>query len=216
MKIRAAAFIDGFNLYHAVDDSRQSQFKWLDLCALIEVFVPASQFDLVAVYYFSAYATWRANAYKRHREYVKALQANGVTPVMGQFKKKSRTCFSCGAKWETHEEKETDVNIALYMLDGAYRDEYDRALLVSADSDLAPAVQMVKSRFPNKSVKILTPIGRHHSMRLVRAAGGLKMAKKIEYVHMEHCIFAEEICDKAGNVIAKRPAGYGKPQNVGT
>ncbi|MDH3511743.1 MAG: hypothetical protein OER85_12895 [Gammaproteobacteria bacterium] len=106
MKTRAAAFIDGFNLYHAVDDSRQSQFKWLDLCALIEVFVPASQFDLVAVYYFSAYATWRANAYKRHREYVKALQANGVTPVMGQFKKKSRTCFSCGAKWETHEEKE--------------------------------------------------------------------------------------------------------------
>ena len=38
--------------------------------------------SLVEVFYFSAYATWRPNSYRRHREYVRALQATGVTIVM--------------------------------------------------------------------------------------------------------------------------------------
>lgn len=48
------------------------------------------------------------------RIYVAALRYVGVVPVMGQFKNKDRWCNSCGAKWMGHEEKETDVNIALY------------------------------------------------------------------------------------------------------
>ena len=43
-----------------------------------------------------------------------------------------------------YEEKETDVNIAIAMLTDAVRDVYDIALLVSADSDLRPAVGAVK------------------------------------------------------------------------
>lgn len=215
MKIRTAAFIDGFNLYHAVDDSKQNHFKWLDLRALCVIFAPSPQFELVNIYYFSAYATWRPGAYRAHRTYVKALEACGVTPVLGQFKEKSRECFSCGARWQTHEEKETDVNIGLYMLDGAYRDEYDRALLVSADSDLAPPVRMVKSRFPEKSIRVLTPIGRHHSMGLVNAAGGLKQAKKIQEIHLEHCLLPAQISDSAGNTIATRPDKYDKSSTNG-
>jgi uncharacterized LabA/DUF88 family protein len=216
MVIRTAAFIDGFNLYHAVEDSKLNHFKWLDLRAMCQVFAPYPQFDLVDIYYFSAYATWRPGAYRRHLEYVRALQVNRVTPVLGQFKEKTRGCFSCGSTWQTHEEKETDVNIALYMLDGAYQDEYDRAILVSADSDLAPPVRMVKSRFPMKSVKIITPIGRHHSMSLVNAAGGLKQVKKLQEVHLDHCLLPDEVCDLSGNIVATRPASYKKQDANGT
>lgn len=207
-QIRAVAFIDGFNLYHAVDDHGQPRLKWLDVKALIQIFVPTPQFDLIDVYYFSAYATWRPAAFKRHREYVKALKTTGVTDVIGQFKQKNRGCHSCGSRWLAHEEKETDVNIAVHMLDGAYRNEYDRAVLVTGDSDLAPPVEMVRRRFPEKTIKILTPIGRNHSRELVAAAGGLKNAKKLQQIHLQRCLLPSQILDSEGNVLASCPTGW--------
>jgi uncharacterized LabA/DUF88 family protein len=63
---------------------------------------------------------------------------------MGQFKNKPKQCLKCGTKWMNHEEKETDVNLALALLDLAYKDLYDHAFLLSRDSDLAPAVHKVK------------------------------------------------------------------------
>lgn len=40
---------------------------------------------------------------------------------MGKFKEKDRSCNICSSMWNAHEEKETDVNIALYILDEAYQ-----------------------------------------------------------------------------------------------
>lgn len=76
-----------------------------------------------------------------------------MTPVLGRLKEKDRECFACGKTWTDHEEKETDVNLAVYLIDLAYQDAYDRALLFSGDSDLVPAVRLVKRRFPKKSFR---------------------------------------------------------------
>jgi hypothetical protein len=65
------------------------------------------------VYYFSAYAVWQPRKVGRHIAYVKALRAVGVTVVLGQFKQKDRRCPACNHTWVGHEEKETDVNIAI-------------------------------------------------------------------------------------------------------
>lgn len=170
--MRVAAFIDGFNLYHALHDQRLEHLKWVDLRRLCEVFAPTPDHMLGAVYYFSAFATWRPAAFARHRAFVAALSAVGVTPVMGKFKAKDRFCRHCGSVWKHHEEKETDVNIALYLLRDAYQDQFDRALIISGDSDLAPAVRMVRQLFAHKDVRIIAPYGRHYSMDLVNAAGG--------------------------------------------
>jgi uncharacterized LabA/DUF88 family protein len=40
-----------------------------------------------------------------------------------------------------HEEKETDVNIAVEMFDAAHRDVFDDIYIVSADTDLAGAIK---------------------------------------------------------------------------
>lgn len=114
--VRVTAFVDGFNLYHALDDLGQHHLKWLNLRALCQHFAPQPQFQLDAIYYFSAYATWRVRAYRRHRGYVTALRAVGVTPILGRFKIKNRQCRRCGTSWQDHEEKETDVKMALRLL----------------------------------------------------------------------------------------------------
>ena len=109
--MRIISYIDGFNLYHAIDNLKRPALKWLDLWSLTNSLARSGE-TVSEVNYFSAYATWRPDAYKRHIEYVKALEHAGVKCIMGHFKSKNRTCLSCGATWTQHEEKETDVHIA--------------------------------------------------------------------------------------------------------
>jgi uncharacterized LabA/DUF88 family protein len=207
--IRVAAFIDGFNLYHAIQDLKRPHFKWLDLRKVLLGFLDPTVHDLTAVYYFSAYATWLDGAHKRHQSYVKALAASGVTPVLGKFKEKDKGCNQCGAGWIAHEEKESDANIALGIVRGAYRDEYDEAFLICGDSDIAPSLRMVKADFPNKKIKVIAPPGRRHSKELSEIADKLA---RIKDVHLERCLLPETILDGGGAVICVRPGSYAPPQ----
>ncbi|APV49013.1 hypothetical protein BWI17_04545 [Betaproteobacteria bacterium GR16-43] len=205
--IRVAAFIDGFNLYHAIQDLKRPHLKWVDLRKVILCFLDPKVHDLVGVYYFSAYATWLESAHKRHQAYVKALSVSGVTPLLGNFKEKERGCNKCGAGWTAHEEKESDVNLALSMVRGAYRDEYDEAFLICGDSDIAPSVRMIKADFPKKTIKVIAPPGRRHSKELSEIADKLA---KIKDVHLERSLLPETLLDADGAAIA-RPAPYAPP-----
>lgn len=49
------------------------------------------------------------------------------------------------------------MNIGIFMLDDAYQGFFDHAILVSGDSDLVPAINMVRTRFPNKQVTVYVP-----------------------------------------------------------
>jgi uncharacterized LabA/DUF88 family protein len=95
------------------------------------------------------------------------LRALATTPlvdsVLGNFKKKSVECrvalctFAGKKFFATQEEKRTDVNIAVYMLDDAYRNLADTFALVSGDSDLVPPIRAIRNRFPDKRVIVYVP-----------------------------------------------------------
>lgn len=160
MVSRTIAYIDGFNLYHAIDDLREPHLKWVDLWALSETLLRRDQ-QLAAVKYFTAYATWRPGSYRRHQRYVAALEARGVTPVIGRFKAKSVRCHaSCGQTYVTHEEKETDVNIGVHLMADALQDRFDRALVISADTDLNSAVALTRAEAAGKRIDLVAPPGR--------------------------------------------------------
>lgn len=208
---RVIFFIDGFNLYHAIKALNANHLKWLDLHKLCLNFAPTSQFTIESIYYFSAEATWLPDAFLRHKAYLAALKSTGVIPVLGKFKEKDRGCNSCSAKWKAHEEKETDVNIALHVLDLAYQNSFDKAVIISADSDFSPALRLAKQRFPEKKFHILTPTGRKHSWELVNAVGGKKNAKHIKAIHLERSLFPENITLPSGRIIV-RPVEYTPPK----
>lgn len=160
MPARVIVYIDGFNLYHAIDDLELPHLKWLDLWSLSEKLVLADQ-PLVAVKYFTAYATWRPPSHRRHERYVAALEARGVTPVIGHFKRKTVHCrAACRQPYITHEEKETDVNVGVHLVADALRDRFDRAIVVSADTDLNAAVAHARAEAPEKRIDIVAPPGR--------------------------------------------------------
>jgi hypothetical protein len=117
--------------------------------------------QLEKIYYFTALAHHGgADVVRRHTEYIKALESTGVATVRGNFKKKFPRCKICGTKYLSHEEKESDVNIALQLLKSFMNGECDTAVLVTGDTDLVSAVRTTKELFPSKTVGIAFPYKR--------------------------------------------------------
>jgi hypothetical protein len=61
-----------------------------------------------------------------------------------RYQKKTRTCRACGASWIQYEEKETDVSIATAVVADAATGAADAGLIISADSDLSPAIRTAR------------------------------------------------------------------------
>jgi len=162
MKKKVISFIDGFNVYHSIaDDNRFRKYKWLNLKGLSEAFISPSKEELKKVYYFTAlYPSSDQLKANRHKTYIKALASVGVETVYGKFKRHDRWCPLCRKHFDALEEKQTDVNIAIYLFNLSITEQYDKALIVSGDSDLIPAIKAVKETFPNKEIEIIIPIGR--------------------------------------------------------
>ncbi|MBW1855589.1 MAG: NYN domain-containing protein [Deltaproteobacteria bacterium] len=153
-------FIDGFNVYHSLKSkSKYHKYLWLNYRSIAERFKKKGD-TISKIYYFSAYATWKPHSMKRHRKLMDALKSKGVDVILGKFKKKDRYCKICGASFIAREEKQTDVNIAIYLFKEAYKNNYDTAFIMTNDTDLIPAIKMVKSEFPSKRLGILFPIDR--------------------------------------------------------
>ncbi|MBX9703596.1 MAG: hypothetical protein K2X39_05535 [Silvanigrellaceae bacterium] len=83
---RVVCFVDGFNLYHALHSIHKPYLKWLDLRKLFTLLAKPKSQIITQILFFSAYPTWKPDSYFRHRQYVAALQASGVSPVMGHLK----------------------------------------------------------------------------------------------------------------------------------
>jgi hypothetical protein len=206
--MRVACYVDGFNLYHAIDDLNKSHLKWVNLWELAASLCRDKE-NLVKVAYFSAYATWLPGPYARHREYVAALKYNGVECHMARFSEKSAHCAKCGATWKRHEEKETDVDFSLTLLEDAMDNVFDRAIIISADSDHVPSVRKVRQRFPGKQLFAATPPGRHGKAREMLKA--CNSGTNITPGRVAKYLMPEFIRDANGNVVATRPTNYAPP-----
>ncbi len=168
-KQRVIVYVDGFNFYYGLkNDPRWKRYYWLDVVALFEKFMRPDQ-ELIGVKYFSARPE---DADQNARQYA-FFQANKENPkfslILGKYLRKSITCFNCGNVIRTHEEKETDVRIATQIVADAYEKNCDVAIVVSADSDMIPAVELAKAA--GQRVYIYFPPN-HYSSNLAAMANG--------------------------------------------
>lgn len=202
---RVVAFIDGFNMYHSID-GKYNHLKWLNYNALANAFIAKSRERLAKVFYFSAYSRWNEEKKNRHMEYVRALEFTGVEAVLGKFKRVSKKCRAvCKKTYTTFEEKETDVNIAIYLLKLAFQDRYDKALIFSGDSDLIPAVKAVREIAPHKHIQVVIPVE--------RPAEDLKKccdsSAQVKIKHLASCQFPDPlVIDAARRIVIARPASW--------
>jgi uncharacterized LabA/DUF88 family protein len=109
-----------------------------------------------------------------------------------------------------HEEKQSDVNFAIHLLHQAHIDGFDKAFLVTADSDLCPVIDLVLDNFPEKELVILTPPNRYQIAREIRSK---VTTVKIKQKHLIASLLSEEVHDSAGQLICTRPKEY-TPNNT--
>lgn len=165
---RTYIYIDGFNLYYG--SLKKSNYKWLDLYSLFSILLDDSHTitkikyytadissragnedsRLRQKYYLQAISKYTANIeiYKGHylTHKIKAKNVNPPPDFVSVFKT---------------EEKGSDVNLALHLLNDAWLNVYDCAVIVSNDSDLAESLRLVKHQhqkqigliFPNRDNK---------------------------------------------------------------
>jgi uncharacterized LabA/DUF88 family protein len=176
-------FVDGFNLYHALDGNPSlHKYKWLDLRKLALNFsIPPYEY-LQGVKYFTAYASWRSvTTVSRHKAYVKALRSVGVEVVFGRFQEKRRVCKAkdgCGLSFPVHEEKLTDVNIAVAVIEACVTGKCDIIYLVSGDNDLVPALETAKHLCPSIGITVVLPINaRANTLTKICHKNGFTVAK---------------------------------------
>ncbi len=204
---KIVAFIDGFNLYHALDffehgsdHHKFRKYKWLNLRKLASMFVFGKD-TLEEVLYFTTLATWDAGKTARHRLYIRALESEGTMTVYGEFKRKRKHCHICDGHFWSFEEKQTDVNIALNLFQLAIQERYDKALIISGDTDLVPAMRAVRFTFPAKQIGVVIPIG--------RASEDMKNQADFYYKMREHHLikscFAKTITLADGSTLTGPP-----------
>jgi len=158
-KPRVIVYIDGFNLYYGVLKDTPA-LKWLNLERFCRLLRPHD--DIQSIRYFTALVT--GSTAPNQEAFLKAVATTPiVNVVLGKFKEKMvkcrvSTCVHAAVRiFRVPEEKRTDVNIAISMLDDAYQNLCDHFILFSGDSDLVPAVNMVRHRFPAKKITVYVP-----------------------------------------------------------
>ncbi len=175
-----AFIVEGFNLYHSVKDASSDlggeSTKWLDIRALCDSYLHliGNGARTQGVYYFSALAHHLSSVnpglVQRHRDFIKCLKATGVDVELARFKKKDvsfRTSSDlgdlCKGVLKRHEEKETDVAIAAKLFELLVADECDTAILMTGDTDLAPACRVARRLFSDKTIGFAFPYKRKNN-----------------------------------------------------
>lgn len=194
---RVSAFIDGFNLYHALDENKPfHQFKWLNLRRLIELFLRARD-TLADVFYFTTLASWDLSKVQRHSLYIKVLESLNVKLVHGKFRKEHERCKICNNRYNVYREKETDVNIAVQVLEQAKSDSYDRAIILTGDSDQVPLIKTFKRMYKDKEIGVITPPNRHNKALIAEA----KFHHKIDRMHLLSARFPDNMTLADGTAV---------------
>ncbi|MHC4812782.1 MAG: NYN domain-containing protein [Planctomycetota bacterium] len=208
MKGRATiVYVDGFNLYYGA--LRGTPYKWLNLERFFDLCRPHDEVNHVR--YFTALVTGPAR--DRQRTYLRALSTlPRVSVILGRFKNKRVMCgvASCqhsGTRtFQLPEEKRTDVNIAVQMLEDAYHGRCECSVVVSGDSDLVPAVTHIRTTFPEKKVALYVPFrspqrGAATELRMVADTH-----RALPLNILKHAQLPGRVPDGSGGFVVKPPA----------
>jgi len=204
-------YIDGFNLFYGL--LKGSAYKWLNIQACFEKIYKHD--EIVSIKYFTALI--KGDDLVKQEIYMKALQTlPKVSIIFGNFKGKVVTCGvpECDyphKSFRVFEEKRTDVNIAIEMLNDASKGMVDRFILVSGDSDLVPAINIIRREFPFIDLIVLIPAKRSKSMKDRYIASEIRRAanhaRLLDYAYIRTSQFPNPVIDPKRNKIVK-PIGW--------
>jgi uncharacterized LabA/DUF88 family protein len=170
--MRTFVYVDGFNLYYRA--LKGSPYKWLDLKSLSTKLLQSHN-RILEIKYFTAIVSGMFDPDQPNRQetYIRALESyiDGLSVYYGHFLSHEVNAPSAPltdppkfSRVIKTEEKGSDVNLAVHLLNDAWLDRYDCAVIISNDSDLAEAIRLIRAQ-TDKLVGIISPIVKGHPSR---------------------------------------------------
>ncbi len=206
------AYIDGFNLYFGLREAGYKRYYWLNILSLISSYVRKEQ-QLEYVNYYTARINGRdVKRQKRQEIYLRAIETLQKTRIIyGRYQDKDidcpyyltqpPICNNCPGKFHFDNEKQTDVNIAIDLINDARDNKFDLAILITGDTDLIPAIKYVKEQCKNKHVFVIFPPNRNNVDVGKTASAKEVLGRKKLKDHQ----FPDHLADKMGDQI-QRPS----------
>ena len=184
--MRTQIYVDGLNLYYGC--LQRTKFKWLDLVKLFSVILPA-KYDIQKINYFTAKVLHRngdEGAYRRQNDYLRALKTQHPDKISihyGYFSENNKILRLAASPREkveviVTEEKRSDVSLSTHLLNDAWLDKYDCAVLVSNDNDMAEALKLIRQYHPEKQLWLIKPKKSQSSGKLQGPIEGQVNGKK--------------------------------------
>lgn len=210
-------YIDGFNLYNGA--VKNTPFKWLDLAALCAILLPGHTIHRIR--YFTALvlgfrhdpqAPVRQNLYTRALRTIPNLTVHkdgwfaSWPRLLPQFPLAYRSPKRPPQLVQVQklEEKRTDVDLAAYLLVDCFLNDFDEAVVISNDSDLALPIEIVR-RF-GKRIGVINPHSRRKMSGELEQAASYRL-RMINRTVLAKCQFPPTLIDAQGRSITK-PASW--------
>ena len=160
---RVTFYVDGFNFYYGIRTAKQIDRKWyksywINLVQFFSLFLGEDQ-TMEKVIYFTASPLNKEKS--RHQSAFlnanKLINGERFEVVRGKYISKEIKCPNCKYTIIRPEEKKTDVNISIRMLEDCMVKRTDKVVLISADSDLIPPLAAIRRLFPNIGIGVYFP-----------------------------------------------------------
>jgi len=211
--MRTYVYIDGLNLFYGI--LKGTPYKWLDIKSLCEKLLP-EECDIQAINYYTAMMRGSPEKVERQLVYLEALR-NHIPEfkyILGRHQNIPKLLpRAIPAGYDKHgnpkykpgnkilvlksEEKKSDVNLAVDMLDDAWRKKYDCAVLISNDSDLAPA--LYATRRLHKRIGLATTT--------IKPTGNLQKLCDFHRHITNHLVKSSQLPDEI-EIVGKDPKQY--------
>ncbi|HEY7974772.1 MAG TPA: NYN domain-containing protein [Ktedonobacterales bacterium] len=170
--LKTNVYVDGFNLYYGC--VKGTPYKWLNILELCRLSLPA-HYQINRIRYFTALVRPRPSDPQqgvRQQIFIRALQTLPMlTTHYGNFLESQVRMPLVNPPPSTAlvvktEEKGSDVNLATYLLVDGYEGDFEAAVVITDDSDLAEPITVVRQRL-HRHVTVLSPRGRSRKLSQV-------------------------------------------------
>ncbi len=195
---RVIAYVDGFNLYFGMKQNGNDTL-WLNIQQLSQSLLKPNQ-QLIHTKYFTSRIRNNPAKEQRQKTYIEVLETlSDCDIIYGHYQSHIEQCRKCGHTYPYSNEKMTDVNIAVALLEDAFNDKYDTAFLITGDSDLVPPINCIHKLFPSKRVFVAFPPNRFNVSMNNIAKGSMTIGRK----KLKDAQFPDSVTKKNGFVLVK-------------
>ena len=208
----AVVYVDGHNLYK-VRLKSSPELRWLNLLQMVEIMFV--DYEIRLIHYFSAPLLARYAAadkmVNRQKTYFRALATLNpkIKIHLGHFRADSRllpisplTLNSDGIDYQRtgvvkFEEKGSDVHLGARLVADSASKKFDVGIVLSNDSDLAPAVNIAIAEFGANLLLLLPQSDVKRGSNQLRRSG-FKKILALDQCAIEQSQFDQELRDSKG------------------